>query len=186
MSKEWVDDIKPLIKLLNEKKKTPLKQEISPDPIANEYTGKLFKINQKVRLLLDKPIDTVRGKRLIGGFRSGDIRWSTRIYKITEILLKPGFPPMYLTDANDNVSRTKNQLQKVSGKEAEPDSRFIRGNPDTFIISKILNKKVENRKTYYLTKWKGFKEDEATWEPSSTFNRTKDLQQIRKKFNDDN
>ena len=186
VSKEWVDDIKPLIKLFNERKKTPLKKEISPDPIANEYNGKLLKIGTKVRLQLDKPIDTVRGKRLIGDFRSSDIRWTTKIYKVTEVLLKPGFPPMYLTDSNDNVSRTKNQLQKVSKKDEEPDARFIRGTPDTFIVSKILNKKVENRKTYYLVKWKGFKENEATWEPSSLLNRTKDLQAIRKKYNDDN
>lgn len=186
VSKEWVDDIKPLIKLFNERKKTPLKQEISPDPIANEYNGNLLKIGTKVRLLLDKPIDTVKGKRLIGNFRSGDIRWTTKIYKITEVLLKPGFPPMYLTDANDNVARTKNQLQKVSKNDEEPDARFIRGNPDTYIVSKILDKKVENRKTYYLVKWKGFKENEATWEPSSLFDRTKDLQALRKKFNDDN
>lgn len=186
VSKEWVDDIKPLIKLLNERKKKPLKQELAPDPIANEYTGKLLKIGTKVRLLLDKPVDAVRGKRLIGDFRSGDIRWTTKIYKITEVLLKPGFPPMYLTDADDNVARTKNQLQKVSKKDEEPDARFIRGNPDTYIISKILNKKVENRKTFYLVKWKGFKEDEATWEPSSIFDRTADLRAMRKKYNDEN
>ena len=186
VSKEWVDDIKPLIKLLNERKKKPLKQEISPDPIANEYNGKLLKIGTKVRLLLDKPVDAVRGKRLIGDFRSGDIRWTTKVYKITEVLLKPGFPPMYLTDADDNVARTKNQLQKVSKKDEEPDARFIRGNPDTYIISKILNKKVENRKTFYLVKWKGFKEDEATWEPSNIFDRTADLRTMRKKYNDEN
>ena len=84
VSKEWVDDIKPLIKLLNERKKKPLVKEISPDPIANEYTGNLLKIGTKVRLLLDKPIDTVRGKRLYGEFRSSDIKWTTKTYKITE------------------------------------------------------------------------------------------------------
>ena len=185
-SKEWVDDLKPLIEYYNEKKKKPLKEEISLDPIANEYTGNLLKIGTKVRLQLDYPIDNVRGKRLIGDFRSGDIRWTTKIYKITEVLLKPGFPPMYLTDANDNVARTKNQLQKVSKTEDEPDSRFIRGNPENYIISKILDKKVENGKTLYLVKWKGYKDDEATWEPSNIFDRTKDLKKMRKQFNDSN
>ncbi len=50
VSKEWVDDIKPLIELLNERKKTPLTKEISEDPITDLYSGKLLKINQKVRL----------------------------------------------------------------------------------------------------------------------------------------
>eukprot|EP01033_Poteriospumella_lacustris_P013447 gene13447-gene14285 len=163
-SKEWVDDLKPLIEYYNEKKRKPLKTEISPDPIADDYTGNLFKIGTKVRLQLDFPVDNVKGKRLIGKFRSGDTRWTTKIYKITEVLLKPGFPPMYLTDANDNVARTKNQLQKTSNKEDEPDSRFIRGNPENYIISKILDKKIENGKTLYLVKWKGFKENESTWE----------------------
>jgi hypothetical protein len=49
------------------------------------------------------------------------------------------------------------------------------------VVSKILNKKVENRKTLYLTKWKGF--DEPTWESSEIFNRTKDLRELRKAFN---
>jgi len=186
VSKEWVEDLKPLIQLLNERKKKPLTKEISPDPITNDYTENLFKIGTKVRLLLDKPIDTVKGNRLIGDFRSGDIRWTMDVYKITEILLKPGFPPMYLTSAKDNVARTKNQLQKVSKKDEEPDARFIRGNPDTLIISKILDKKVENRKTYYLIKWKGETEAQATWEPSSILDRTEDLRKMRKKFNDSN
>jgi hypothetical protein len=184
-SKEWFDDLKPLIKYYNEHKKKPLKEEIKPDPIANEYTGDLLKIGTKVRLQLDKPVDNVKGKRLIGEFRSGDARWTQKIYKITEVLLKPGFPPMYLTDSDDNVARTKNQLQKVSKKEEEPDSRFIRGNPENYIISKILDKKVEDGKTLYLVKWKGYKDNEATWESSKIFDRTKDLKKMRKKFNDE-
>jgi hypothetical protein len=54
---------------------------------------------------------------------------------------------MYLTDSNDNVARTKNQLQKVGKKEDGPDSRFIRGNPENYIISKILDKTIEDGKT---------------------------------------
>jgi hypothetical protein len=186
-STEWVDDLKTLIEYYNEKKKKPLKTEISPDPIADDYTGNLLKIGTKVRLLLDFPIDNVKGKRLIGKFRSGDIRWTTKIYKITEVLLKPGFPPMYLTDSNDNVARTKNQLQKVSKNEDEPDSRFIRGNPENYIISKILDKKIENGKTFFLVKWRGFNNpDDNSWEPASTFNRTKDLREMKRKYNDNN
>jgi hypothetical protein len=185
-SKEWIEDLKPLIEYFNENKKTPLKKEISPDPIADEYTGNLLKIGTKVRLQLDFPVDNVRENRVIGDFRSGDARWTQKIYKITQVLLKPGFPPMYLTDADDNVARTKNQLQKVSKKEEEPDSRFIRGNPENYIVSKILDKKVENRKTLYLVKWRGFKDNEATWEESKIFDRTKDLKKMRKKFNEEN
>ena len=184
-SKEWVSDIKELIEVLNErKKKSILHKEISPDPIVDDYTGKLLTIGQKVRLKLDKPIDTVKGKRLNGDFRSSDIKWSMKVYKITQVLLKPGFPPLYLTDANDNVGRTKNQLQKVSKKDEEPDARFIRGTPEHYLISKILDKKIENRKTYYLVKWKGYKDADNTWEATQTFDRTNDLKEMRRKFNE--
>ena len=91
---------------------------------------------------------------------------------------------MYLTDADDDVARTKNQLAKVRRNEEEPDARFIRGNPEHYIVKAIPDKKVENRKTYYLTKWKGFAE--PTWEESNMFNRTEALRALRKKYNDDN
>jgi hypothetical protein len=184
-STEWVDDLKGLIEVLNENKKTPLKKEISDIPIVDAYSGKLFKIGQKVRLLLDYPINNTNHARLNGIFRTTDTRWTNKIYKITEILLKPGNPPMYLTDIDDNVARTKNQLSKVRNNEEEPKAQYIRGNPEHYIISKILNKKVENRKTYYLTKFKGYTDAQATWEQASIFNRTKDLQKMRKKYNDE-
>jgi hypothetical protein len=186
VSKEWVDDIKPLIQLLNERKKKPLKEEISPDPIADEYTGNLLKIGQKVRLQLDKPIDTVKGNRLIGTFRSSDIRWTTKVYKITQVLLKPGFVPMYLTDADDNVSRTKNQLQVVSGKEAEPDAKFNRGNSEYQIIAEILEKRINNRKTEFKVRWRGEKANQATWISGKELDRTKELKEMKRKFNEEN
>ena len=119
-----------------------------------------------------------------GKFRSTDTRWTNKIYKITEVLLKPGFPPMYLTDANDNVARTKNQLLVVKDNVEQPNNKYIRGNPETYIVEKILGKKLENRKTYYLIKWKSYKESESTWEPSEILNRTKALQTLRRKFNE--
>jgi hypothetical protein len=185
VSKEWVDDLKGLIEVLNENKKKPLEQEINPLPIVDKYSGKLLSIGQKVRLLLDYPVNNTNKARLGGKFRSTDVRWTQKIYKITEVLLKPGYPPMYLTDADDDVARTKNQLAKVRRNEEEPDARFIRGETEFHIISGILDKKIENRKTYYLTKWKG-KNKEPTWEPANIFNRTDDLRALRKKYNDDN
>jgi len=67
-SKQWVDDLKPLIKILNEpkNKKIPLKKEINDEPIVDEYTGKLLKIGQKVRLLLDYSINTTNNARVNG------------------------------------------------------------------------------------------------------------------------
>jgi len=185
VSKEWVDDLKPLIAVLNEpkNKKTPLTKEIDDKPIVDKYSGKLLHIGQQVRLLLDYPINTTNNARLYGKFRSSDIRWTPKIYKIKEVLLKPGYPPMYLTNKNDNVARTKNQLSKVSKNEEEPDAKFNRGVSEHYILSKILDKNNEGRKIFYLTKWKGVGYAD-TWEPSKMFDRTETLKKIRKDFND--
>jgi len=82
------------------------------------------------------------------------------------------------------VFRTKNQLSVVRNNEQEPDSKYIRGEPETYIISEILDKKVENRKTYYLVRWKGFPRADATWEPSNTFDRTKALKEMKRDYNE--
>ena len=94
--------------------KKPLKKDFSEDLIADNYSGNLLTIGQSVRIQLDYPINTTDNKRLGGTFRTSDIRWSPKTYQITEVLLKPGYPPLYLTDKNDNVARTKNQIQPIS------------------------------------------------------------------------
>ena len=182
--KQWVDDLKPLIKVLNKRKKTPLKKEISDEPIVDKYTGKLLIIGQKVRVQLDYPINNINDKRINGTFRSSDIRFSPKTYEITQVLLKPGFPPLYLTSNNDNVARTKNQLQVITGKEKEPSAKFLRGNPGFYIIKEILDKRTKNRKVEYLVRWKGYTKKDATWVSSSEFDRTKELKEMRKNFND--
>lgn len=180
--KHWVDDLKLLIEVLNENKKKPLTKEISPFPIVDKYSGNLLSIGQNVRLQLDYPINTTNNARLNGKFRSSDIRWTPKTYKVSEVLLKPGFPPMYLTNSGDNVARTKNQLSKVSKNEQEPDAKYLRGTPEHYNVSEILDTRKNGRKIEYLIRWKGFKADEATWEPSSLLDRTKDLKKLKKKF----
>ena len=190
-SKKWVKDLPELIEVFNENKKNPLNiDKIYPDPIvADEYSGKLLEIGQRVRIQLDYPINTTNEKRLIGKFRSSDIRWTTQIYKITEVLLKPNQVPMYLTDrpGYETVAYTKNQLQPVIKKLTVPDPKFIRNeNPEYGIVDKILDKRIENRKKEYLVKWRGFPEDQATWINVKELNRTKDLKKMKKKYDEEN
>ena len=182
-SREWVSDLKPLVKILNENKRKPHKVKINDLPLVNEYNGNMYKIGQKVRILLDYPINNTNNARLNGKFRSSDIKWSTQVYKITEVLIKPNYPPMYLTDKNDNVARTKNQLSKVRRNEEEPKAKYIRGEPEFYKVSKILDKRKIGRKEEYLIKWKGFNDDKNSWEPSAMLDRTKDLKDMKRKFN---
>jgi hypothetical protein len=70
-------------------------------------------IGTHVRLLLDHPKDVYNQKRLGGKFRSSDIHWTEKIYKIKEVLLRPGFPPMYTVDDGTTVQHTLQRLQEV-------------------------------------------------------------------------
>jgi len=80
---------------------------------------------------------------------------------------------MYLLDGDigkrktDAIARTKEQLQVISKNEVSPEGKqVIAGKPKTFVVERIVGKKVIKGKVYYLTKWKGWKE--VTEEPRTT------------------
>ena len=136
-----------------------------------------------VRIALNHPINIHNEKTLTGKFRSSDIRWSPKVYKINEVLLKPGFPPMYLVDG-DNVARTKQQLSIVKGNERAPDPKYIRGNPEHYIIGQIVDKRRRNNKDEYKVSWKGFTNpNDDTWISGDQLNRTADLKAMKRDFN---
>ena len=114
--KVWVKFIKQIIDELNEdsinKNKTQTK-EISTVPIITENNKNILNINDKVRVKLDHPIDVYNKKKIGGNFRAGDIKWTINVYKIKEVLLRPGFPPMYLTTKSKTTQYTTQQLQVI-------------------------------------------------------------------------
>jgi len=113
VNREWISILPRLVADINENVPKPINEAVSEDPLSNKYNEHLLNIGDKVRIKLDHPIDT-QGKRLHGEFRSSDIRWTLQIYTIEQVILKPGFPPMYLTSKTNQVSYTKEQLQKVN------------------------------------------------------------------------
>lgn len=132
---------------------------------------------------MDYPINTVDNKRLHGKIRSSDIKWSPEIHRITQVLLKPNYPPMYLTDNNDNVARTKQQLNVVPKDEKPPKIKYIRGNPEYYIINTIVDKKKVGKKYQYKVNWKGYDNSYDSWIDESELNRTNDLKQMKNEFN---
>ena len=115
-SKVWITYLREIIKELNNDSKTKnveQKEAISEIPIITKNNYKMLNQDDKVRVLLDHPIDIYNSKRLGGTFRSGDIRYTIKVYKIKEVLMRPGFPPMYLTTKSKTTQYTKQQLQAV-------------------------------------------------------------------------
>ncbi len=52
-----------------------------------------------------------------------------------------------------------------------------------YIVEEIVGKKIENGTEFYYVKWKGFTEDENTWEPRSHFIDTTLIEKYENKIN---
>lgn len=76
--------------------------------------------------------------------------------------------------------KTATHKKEVSDQESDSDSSVSSGE---FEVEKILAKKVKNGKTYYLVKWKGYKDTENTWEPEKGVGH---LTKLIKKFEESN
>lgn len=117
-STTWLKFLPDIIKGINEHVSETRVNDVSTKPLSDfpvstNYNEKLLSVGTPVRILLDHPIEVFNKKRLGGAFRAGDIRWSLQLYKIKDVLLRPGFPPLYTTTNNDHVQHTKQQLQVV-------------------------------------------------------------------------
>lgn len=109
-SKKWIDRLPKLLNLLNKHKAhTPkLKNEIWDSSKKID----LLPIGTKVRQMLYVPRDLVGEKRLYGKFRSTDQRWRKDITTITNIIMHPDTPPMYLLEGVEHPVHFKH-VQKV-------------------------------------------------------------------------
>jgi hypothetical protein len=110
-------EFEKLIDTLNEHSEyKPLKTQKQDTPLHSKSNMNLLNIGDNVRVLLDHPINIAHSKRLIGKFRSADIRWSLDVKKIEWVVIEPGEPPMYRIEGEKHL-RTIQQLQKVNGYE---------------------------------------------------------------------
>jgi hypothetical protein len=167
---DWVEDLPKLIEVLNyittEKLKLPKKEtkrsKLSENgilPVCEGSSCEILPVGTEVRIILDEP-RSIQGLKLHGTFRKGDLRWDKTPRKIEMLSLRPNQPPMYLITGINNVAYTKQQLQVIDKNEKQPPKEAI----DKYIIENIINKKVKNKKVYYLIKWKDYDVKEATWE----------------------
>jgi hypothetical protein len=170
-AKDWVEDLPELITQMNKKTKKTKFPKAKTDAVCKGDSCDLLDIGQQVRVALEYPKDVATGAKLPGKFRSVDIRWDVTPRTIKEILIKPGFPPMYLLDGEvgkrkvEPVAYTKNQLQFIPKNEQKPDRSVVRN--EKFEVEEILDKKRSSNKVYYKVRWKSYPLSAATWEPAS-------------------
>jgi Integrase core domain len=126
-SRLWLHLYKPIIEQLNSKVK-PIKPRLE-SPTCEGDSCNLLSQGDKVLVALDEPKD-VEGKKLIGKFRSTDMKYDLKIRIIKEIIIKPNFPPMYLLDGKsgdnkvDPTAYTKNQLMMLTTDDMKKLEKF--------------------------------------------------------------
>ena len=176
VSVDWVEDLpifieymnKHYTKIWNKKKREIEKQKDVPkDPIFTKNTV-ILPIGTKVRVALDKPIEST-GHKLSGHFRASDIRFDPDVEKIENVIISPDEPVLYKVSGKGNlgVGYTYNQLQVVPAGEKEPPASVIRGVPKQYTIKEIIGKKKEKNKIFYKIRWRGYGAEDDTWEPKS-------------------
>ena len=56
----------------------------------------------------------------------------------------------------------KLQMKQFEEEESEDEMNY---NKNFYIVEKILDRKIENKKKLYLIKWDGYHNNKNTWEP---------------------
>jgi hypothetical protein len=119
-SKVWHPHLDKFINFINSKVKTYKPLDMMEDVVGTNFALDGLGLGEKVRIILNYPIDAATGKRMGSIFRAGDVRYSNDIYIIKHIILNPNMPPMYMVNVKNyknkidtSVAYTKNQLLRV-------------------------------------------------------------------------
>ena len=133
----------------------------------------IYNVGDKVRVALNAPKD-IEGNKLIGAFRSGDVRWSLNPHTIENVLILPRQPIRYKVTGRDRNTYSKGQLKPFKkgnltsvGKLMErPEEVVPKGQ---FLVEKFVDFKEEKmtpkgRKVKkWLVKWQGYPNSRNDW-----------------------
>jgi hypothetical protein len=148
----WYDIVDKLRNGLNDAKNHPKDidmQKYTPPMLNLEHPPK-YEVGQLVYRRLEKAQNDDGQQYHNSKFRQGDNRFEMVPRKIKQVVLYSSPNPYrYILETIPNVSYA----------EAENETH------EKFRIKKIVGKKTEKKKTFYLVHWQGFKVAEATWEP---------------------
>ena len=179
-STEWLSDLSRIVKAFNEEveetepsDQEKLKEVLDKPPQCSGRSCVLLDKGTKVRVALNRPTAIVKGQKLTGKFRAGDVRWSREVHKIDKVIVKPGSAPLYRVTGIGNQLFTRGKLMVENKVEEKmpPDTALRsrpapkKGEPKAFEIQEIRDKKKIGNKTYYLIKWKNYRS--TTWNEAS-------------------
>jgi hypothetical protein len=151
--REWTDVLETVRKELNKFKHKDGKDPYTHEYPVPKYEKAKYKVGDIVYHISEVPLSALGKKQPTQKFREGDYRWSLVPRKIVSVVAFSGkVSSRYILDSKPNVSFADYELKKAAEKEEE------------FVIKKIIDKKIENGKTYYKVHWKGYPKAEATWE----------------------
>jgi len=168
-SSEWVEEIPSIITVVNKyfyhkPSETDIENHIPIKVKKESLASNVLTEGTPVRIQLDNPVDAVETKRLNGSFRIGDIQWENVIRNITQVYLRPDFPPMYQVDKDDddnNVAYTRNQLQVVLSNKKKLSTKLRKKE----IVEKLLKRVVKGKKVFFEIQWNSGK---ITTEPRTS------------------
>jgi hypothetical protein len=112
-----------------------------------------YKIGDMVYYKIQTPKNALNNRINDTKFRQGDYRYDPVPKQIIKVVYMPDMPYYrYILDDRKNVSYSENELLP----SAEIENKYY--------VEKFLNKKVVNKKTFYLVKWKDYSLKDSTWE----------------------
>ena len=153
--KNWTDILPQVRTELNKFRERNLEKlkEYQNQHYFNPTSEPKYKIGDFVHFKLEHPQDFSGNVLPDSKFRSGDRRFSIQTRKITDVLFYPD-EPYYRYKIQDmpNVSYSEHELKP---------SKI---NQNTYIIKKIIGKKTEKGKVYYLVWWRKYLKKDSTWE----------------------
>jgi hypothetical protein len=138
-------------------------------PVSQSGMLDFLKQGTKVRVQLSEP-KSISGKALsTKTFRASDIRFDPKVEIIDKVLVQPDQPVLYILKDRPHTAYTKNQLQVVSSDEKDfsKEKPLFETEDNRFQVEKLVNRKLEDGKIYYLVKWKNYSSKNNTWELKS-------------------
>lgn len=131
---------------------------IPEDPNCRGQSCSLIPVGTVVRRMEDAPRDVLTGKKEVGKFRKGDLRWEVATRKVSMQIIKPGNPPLYRLSSLDTdkkkklnmkiVAYTRAQLQVVKKRKQSKSGQEI------FKVEKLAG--YDKKRKLYLVKWEGY------------------------------